>query len=373
MSKFKEFLMVRKIFQNIFKLILQKFFILFYGSIKDIEKNIKEIGVTIRYISETKLGFKYKVYFIPKSFLYTDRIQDTAIIKEKKILDGPSFQLRKNINSDTKNNIALKIGTPRFRKKLNGTVFSLLTGGGGNNNYFHWLFDVLPRIGIYESIEKLENIDYFLLPNLNKWQIETLDELLIPRKKLLSSLNYRHLSAEKIVVTDHPWQNTKDVIYDLEHIPLWISFWLKKKFIKNENKKSFPKKIYIDRSDSESNLASYRGIINEEEVIKFLKKNDFHPIQLSKLSFQEEIQLFNGKKIIVGLQGAGLSNMIWSKEGTKVIEIRSKYTNKLYENLAIQNKINYSSIILEPKSGIVWPHYGMLEVPIIEIEKALNS
>ena len=25
-------------------------------------------------------------------------------------------------------------------KKLNGKIFSLLTGGGGNQNYWHWLF-----------------------------------------------------------------------------------------------------------------------------------------------------------------------------------------------------------------------------------------
>ena len=45
------------------------------------------------------------------------------------------------------NNIVFKKGTPRKLTNLNGSVLSLLTGGGGNNNYWHWLFDVLRRIG----------------------------------------------------------------------------------------------------------------------------------------------------------------------------------------------------------------------------------
>ena len=52
------------------------------------------------------------------------------------------------------------------KKKIKGTVFSLLTGGGGNSNYWHWLFDVLPRINILENKIDLQSIDYFLFLDL---------------------------------------------------------------------------------------------------------------------------------------------------------------------------------------------------------------
>ena len=48
-------------------------------------------------------------------------------------------------------NIVFQKGTPKLKKKLKGSVFSLLTGGGGNENYWHWLFDVLPRFKILEN------------------------------------------------------------------------------------------------------------------------------------------------------------------------------------------------------------------------------
>ena len=64
--------------------------------------------------------------------MYTDTIHDTALIKENKIIEGPSFQLRNNYNTDCLNNSVIKNGTLRLRKKVKGTVLSLLTGGGGN-------------------------------------------------------------------------------------------------------------------------------------------------------------------------------------------------------------------------------------------------
>ena len=44
----------------------------------------------------------------------------------------------------------------------------MLTGGAGNDNYFHWVFDVLPRIKICQQILNIDEIDYFLLPDHEK-------------------------------------------------------------------------------------------------------------------------------------------------------------------------------------------------------------
>ena len=70
-------------------------------------------------------------------------------------IEGPSYQLRKkNINSNIKNNVVFEKGTPRVLKKIKGKVLSLITGGGANDNYWHWLYDVLPRLKICEKVIK---------------------------------------------------------------------------------------------------------------------------------------------------------------------------------------------------------------------------
>jgi len=156
------------------------FFLKIHGTIENSIKSSKDNRIKVKTINiEKQLG--YNVYIISSSRLYTDRIQDTAVILDNKIIEGPSFQLRKGsgaqiFNSNIKDNIVFTKGTPRKLRNLNGSILSLLTGGGGNNNYWHWLFDVLPRLSLCSKILKLNEVDYFLLPSLlKKFQNETLD------------------------------------------------------------------------------------------------------------------------------------------------------------------------------------------------------
>ena len=158
---------------------------------------------------------------------------------------------------------------------------------------------------------------------------------------------------------------------DIENLPLWISEWLKKKFLLCKSKKDFPKKFYIDRSDSKSNLKNFRYIINENELKSFLKDKGFEFVRLSDLDFQDELQIFNNAEIVVGLQGAGLTNLIWCNNYAKIIELRSNRTNKLYENLAKDNKINFEKLEFSPQDHVVADHYGSIEVDIKKLEKFL--
>ena len=221
---------------------------------------------------------------------------------------------------------------------------SLLTGGGGNDNYWHWLFDVLPRIDICENIIELDKIDFFLLPdNKRKFQIETLEILGIPQRKQISSVNFRHIISKELYVTNHPVVLTNDATAGIQNMPLWISEWLKKKFIKkNINEKvNFSKKIYIDRGDSISNIKDLRSITNEEEIKQFLLQNGFKIIKLGDLHFKDQVLTFNNADIIVGLHGAGFANLAFCKSNTKIIELKSQTAGKAIENLAIKNKLFY--------------------------------
>ena len=148
------------------------------------------------------------------------------------------------VNSKIENNLVFKKGTPRKLRNLHGSVLSLLTGGGGNNNYWHWLFDVLPRLNLCNKTVSLNEVDYFLFPNLlKKFQNETLDLLNIPAHKRISSKKFRHVKAKNLIVTDHPVVITGNTNTDIQNIPKWIMLWLKNSFIK-QNSTSSKKRIY---------------------------------------------------------------------------------------------------------------------------------
>ena len=375
--------MIKKFLQKIFKKISYSFFLKIYGNIKESVKPDTKEGIKVKYFDIEK-NLSYKIYEIANGRLYTDRINDTAIIIDNKIVEGPSFQLRyaeesKMYNSKVEDNIVFTKGTPRILKNLKGSVLSLLTGGGGNNNYWHWLFDVLPRLSLCRNYIKLEDINYFLLPNLiRKFQNETLDFLNIPAQKRLSSEKFRHIKADKLIVTDHPFVVTGNATQDMMDMPKWISQWLKDNFLKknlNTNGKSI-KKIYIDRNDDPSNRLPLRLISNENEVKKHLLENNFISIKLHETKFTEQIKLFNNAECIVGLHGGGFANIVFCKPKTKIIELKSANAGVPIENLAKRNNLNYHSIAIDAKSihEYGFPNQqGSIEIPINKLTEILNS
>ena len=317
----------------------------------------------------------YKIYNIQNGRLYTDRIHDTAIVLDNKIISGPSFQLRNNRNESADQNIVLKKGTPRFIKNLKGRVFSLLTGGGGNANYWHWLCDVLPRLKIVSETIDIKSIDYFLFPSLDeKFQHETLDQLKIPREKRLSSKNIRHLSAEEIIVSDHPYNLLNDPSQDANNIPNWISNWLKKSFI-NQNiySNKYPKKFYIDRSDAKSNHSKLRNIINENEVKNLMKENNFEILTMSNFSFSEQVRLFNNAEFIVGLHGGAFVNLAFCKPDTKVLELKANGTGKQIEYFAKNNSLNYDLIASESSSAYARNQLGDISIEIESLNEKIKN
>tara|TARA_Y100000590_G_scaffold468589_1_gene651899 strand:- start:2641 stop:3759 length:1119 start_codon:yes stop_codon:yes gene_type:complete len=371
---------IKKFLQKLFKLISYGIYFKIYGRIKN---HIGCEGNSNIDVKNLDLGdnLKYKVYKVNNGRLYTDRIHDTAVILDNSIIEGPSFQLRythdlKMYNSKIKDNVVFTKGTPRKLKNINNSVLSLLTGGGGNTNYWHWLFDVLPRLNLCNKYKNLSEIDFFLLPSLlKKFQNETLDYLKIPEHKRLSSEKFRHIKAKQLILTDHPVVVTGDATSDIQNIPKWILDWLKNTFVKENLEAKNKKKIYIDRSEAKYN-APQRLISNENEIKEYLLNKDFVPIKLGDTKFDEQVEIFNKADCIVGLHGAGFANLAFCKPETRIVEFRSFEAGPVIENLAKKNNLNYCSIITDAKhtNKHDFPNQqGSIEVPISNLEKVLES
>ena len=353
--------------QEIFKRSFYKIFKLLYGEINGV-KSFKDESRVQTLTANFQDDINYTIYKIKKGRLYTDRIQDTAIILDDNIIEGPSFQLRPVNNVEAFKNVVFKKGTPRFKKKLSGVTLSLLTGGAGNDNYWHWMYDSISRIGIIEDNFSLNDFSFFLVPDTKyKFQIETL-KLLGIDKKSISSKKYKHIFANNLTATNHPWQHSKSAHKDIENVPKWITFWLREKFLKFKSNKKFYEKIYIDRSDSKF---SDRKIINEEKIKKLLIKNKFKILKLSNFSFIEQIGIFNSAKIIVGNHGAGFTNLIFCKKNTKVVEFKDKNTARVISKISKDLGLNYKSILGNRIGRDKKNQNNNLEIPLFKIENLI--
>ncbi len=380
--------MIKQFLKKIFKTISYSIFSIVHGKIVGTLETSDDNRIEVKTVN-LENGLKYNIYKIDNGKLYTNRVHDTAAILDNKIINGPSFQFRPidtpsdpagyNIfNSEVVNNIVLKIGTPRILRNLNGVVLSLLTGGAGNNNYWHWLYDVLPRIGLCSKSFSLSEINYFLVPNLlRKFQNETLDILDIPKNKRLSSLKYRHIKTKKLIITDHPVAISGNSSLDIQNIPSWIMSWLKNNFIKDKiQKDKNSNKIYIERDLISPNKVPERSIINDEEVKRYLSNKGFVSVRLGEINFIDQVKMFYNADCVLGLHGAAFANIVFCKPGAKIIEFKSLTAGPVIANLAKKNNLNYNSVEAEANytNKYNFPtQQGHIEIPINSLEKILEK
>ena len=287
---------------------------------------------------------KYNIYKVKKARIFTDNNENVAVIKNNILIPKLSFQQIKGRLHNAKYNSVIKKGTPSLIKKFSGTVLNLAQGGSGNN-YFHFFFDIIPKIYLVQKkIKKKINFYYVSAPK--KWQIKIFKILGIAENKLINSSKNKHIFADEIISLDHPWYQKGTFQNQVKKIPKWIILVNRKIFLKKAKKIKFTKKIFLDRSSSEFNHCQ---IYNQRKVNQWIKKNNLSSCKPEKLTLEKQIYLFNNASIILGAHGAAFTNIIFCKPGTKIIEIiPANHPNRKCERISKILGLKYFRIVTKP-------------------------
>ncbi len=326
-----------------YRIIVKKIFDIIYGKVTKFGKNHKRNTLKI-----TNLKFynkNYKLIEIKKGRIFTDCNTNVAYITEKNQLTNFSFQQNKDKIGSIDKNFVLKFGTPKMKKRVKGNVLSLIQGASGNN-YWHWLFDLLPKVEILNFNNKINLFDYYYVPRLNKYIIDSLKVYGIKENQLINSQKYKHLESDKVFFLENIYLKKGSFQKQFENIPYIIIKAIRNKFLKYKKKKFDYKKIYIDRSDSK--FIHYQ-FYNNNEIIKKLKKKKFGIFKLSTLSIFEQISLFNTSKVILGLHGAGFANVIFCKKKTKVYEIirKNEFRRNAIKTISNLTGLKHKKIVIK--------------------------
>ncbi len=259
-----------------------------------------------------------------------------AVMSEENLfIDEVSFQWRSG------EKLAPSADNSIFHQKIfthpnvyKGKVFSLLSGGGAIDYYYHWVIDSIPKLFLLKQSGLYDQIDYFLVPNYShKFQKEYLDFFGIEESKIINANVIRHIQADALIVTSY--------IRIMAHLPTWVPEFLNKSLITVKSVER-NKLIYIARGDAAIN----RKVLNESQLIKMLKEAGFEIHFLSKLNIQEQAQLFNSAKLIVASHGGGLTNLVFCEPGTKVLEFfPDNYVNHLFYDICNKRQLDYDYIV----------------------------
>lgn len=100
-----------------------------------------------------------------------------------------------------------------------------------------------------------------------------------------------------------------------------------------------PKRIFISRRHG-----NRRRLRNEDELFDLLRRRGFERVALEEFSTREQIRMFAKASHIVGQHGAGLTNLMFSPPGTRVLELFSGETLHQFRFLSHAADLDYSSI-----------------------------
>lgn len=223
-------------------------------------------------------------------------------------------------------------------------------------NFFHWFLDVLPKI---EFI--IQNKDSILKSNL-KIMIPNGHNNIYTKMSLAAfDLDFYYQKKNEIIVSDKsillpdiaPSGNYR------KNFVLKLSQRLKNHWaIKNTIIQS-KKRIYISRKNSKK-----RRLKNEDEIISILKKYEFFILDFDKINFNEQLKYTLDSEILISIHGSGLTHMLWAKQKSKILEIRTKdnFNDNCYFTLASDLGHDYFYLNADKTSPKISNHLSDLEI-----------
>jgi capsular polysaccharide biosynthesis protein len=232
-------------------------------------------------------------------------------------------------------------------EQLSEALAVLTLRPGWSDYYFHWMFEVLPRIHLLQ-LSAIAVDRYALHPLHSGFQYETLETLGVKGEELLELTHPMHLIAPDLVVPS--------LLQSV--MPHWACDFLRETFLRDAV--SGDERLYISRANARG-----RRVENEAEVADVLSAYGFRMVELEGMSVHEQARLFARAAFVVSPHGGGLTNIVFCNSGAKVVEFFAReYVQPLYWMLSNRRQLEYYGLVSEgdgPESWTWWPPDGGVE------------
>lgn len=250
-----------------------------------------------------------------------------------------------------------------------------------NENYFHFICDLGSKVAIIEERNIFDkNIPFIISGDLHD--------------NIVEFLNIMNVSQRKIIALGQGKTTLVKKLYYLSDITLVANTYAKKadeyvtvlpkpvlQMVRNRvlsvirgnhrNVSKIAKRIYISRK------CGARRVVNEADIEQYLSGRGFKIIDISKLTFAAQVELFYQAELIVAPTGAAMTNLLWCQPNAKVVIF---YPSHPFNNIsfwkAIADDVGIDVEFLYGKSvgeiSILYPHCDY-EIDIGAIGKAVDK
>jgi len=236
----------------------------------------------------------------------------------------------------------------RRRRKVEGRALWITDEWGGG--YFHWLADSLTRLytvreearGMTLLLPHLQASLGFVMPSLAPFGVKEV-RFVAPDETLV---------CERLVV---PMHTAPSGHYD-EEILGGVRRLLLEAYGARDGE---GERLYISRG-----RALKRRIANEDEVVAVVRGFGFRVVYAEDHTFEEQVEMASRARFFVSNHGAGLTNMLFVREGGRVLELRHQTdkVNNCYFTMASALGLEYFYQTCPSDDPAQDPHYAHLRV-----------
>ncbi|AHM62222.1 Tetratricopeptide TPR_2 repeat-containing protein [Flammeovirgaceae bacterium 311] len=233
-------------------------------------------------------------------------------------------------------------------------------------NYYHWIADLLPRLLLVQKcgLADFHERSFILHQPERCYEHDTLRLLEIAEEKVIRLQTFETIAVKDLVIADYLHSR------DGQHFPAWKKELLnefKAKVLGPESKKG-DRKIYLLRGKQRT-----RKLLGEERLVHMLQELGFEIMDPQQLSLLEQMHILSQAAVVVALHGAALTNIIFCKEGTLIVELRSSHKPpEYYSEIAKTYQLQFETISLKPER-VLEPRHLANEQDLHLSEKSLET
>ena len=233
----------------------------------------------------------------------------------------------------------------------------------GENNYGHWLLELLPRIALYREIDDWARGKAVIAKHPQrtlKLRIDTLrragisrDDIIIQGKEILR--------AARVYFTE-PFSTHSHVHapFAIEYLRQWAGTDL--------SPVAGRRKLFVPRPEG-----TKRQALNQAAMAERLRARGYAVVLPELMAVSEQIRVFSEASHVVGPIGAALTNLVWSAEGTRVLTTMPATAREyFFWDIAGQRGQPYHCVVCPTHGDDTHPHADYV-VPMDDFERALDA
>jgi len=213
---------------------------------------------------------------------------------------------------------------------LRGAWTSLVSQWGNGRNYYHWLIDSLPRLWVREHLPEPTRV---LIP-------EAAGPFVRESLELLGLDGLCEAPASRCVRPERFYFCSPLAMTGCWN-PLGLD-WLRNRFQSCFKPAGTGVPLFLTRR------ATTRVPKELDRIESLFEQAGFRIVDGGRLGLREQIELASAAPAIAGIHGAAMTNILWARPGTPVLEIfQPAYLNACYEQIAFQGGLRYSALVLD--------------------------